>query len=64
MVQSWLLYHDDHILALNKPSGIAVQGGSGVTEHIDKYAPALRFEKTENPRLVHRLDKVSNFHLF
>jgi 23S rRNA pseudouridine955/2504/2580 synthase len=52
-----VIYRDDHIIALNKPPGLAVQGGSGTTKHVDGLAEALRFGYDENPRLVHRLDK-------
>ena len=59
--RAWLeravLYRDDDILALDKPAGLAVQGGSGQTRHLDAMLGALRFEASEAPRLVHRLDK-------
>ncbi len=57
MIQSCVIYRDDHILALNKPQGLPVQGGSGQTRHVDSLSEALRFGYDENPRLVHRLDK-------
>ncbi len=57
MLRACVIYRDAHILALNKPPGLAVQGGSKMTRHIDGMAEALRFEAAENPRLVHRLDK-------
>ena len=56
-VQSLVLYKDKDVIVLNKPAGLAVQGGTGVTRHLDGMLSALRFEKNENPRLVHRLDK-------
>ncbi|WP_119061833.1 RluA family pseudouridine synthase [Dichotomicrobium thermohalophilum] len=56
-VRSLVIHKDDDILALNKPPGLAVQGGSGTTEHLDRLLEGLTFEKTERPRLVHRLDK-------
>jgi len=56
-IQDLVLYRDDHVIALNKPSGLAVQGGSGTTRHIDGMLDALRYEASERPRLVHRLDK-------
>ena len=56
-VQSLVLYKDNDVLVLNKPAGLAVQGGTGITRHLDGMLAALRFEKSENPRLVHRLDK-------
>ncbi|MBE1282897.1 MAG: RluA family pseudouridine synthase [Rhodobacteraceae bacterium] len=57
MIQGCVIYKDDHIIALNKPPGLPVQGGSGQTKHVDGLGAALRFGLEENPRLVHRLDK-------
>ncbi len=57
MIRDCVIYKDDHVLALNKPPGLPVQGGSGQVRHVDGLGEALRFEKDENPRLVHRLDK-------
>jgi 23S rRNA pseudouridine955/2504/2580 synthase len=57
MIQSCVIYRDDHILALNKPPGLPVQGGSKLTRHVDGMAEALRFGAEDKPRLVHRLDK-------
>ncbi len=57
MIQSCVIYRDEHVLALNKPHGLAVQGGSGQKRHVDGLGEALRFGLDENPRLVHRLDK-------
>lgn len=55
--EEWVLYRDDMMLAINKPAGLAVQGGSGVTRHLDALLDGLRFGSEERPRLVHRLDK-------
>ncbi|MEQ8586700.1 MAG: RluA family pseudouridine synthase [Thalassobaculaceae bacterium] len=52
-----VLYRDDEMIAINKPAGLAVQGGSGTTRHIDGALDSLRFGAPERPRLVHRLDK-------
>jgi 23S rRNA pseudouridine955/2504/2580 synthase len=52
-----LLYEDDKVFVLNKPAGLAVQGGSGVTRHVDGMLEAWRNRKGEKPRLVHRLDR-------
>jgi 23S rRNA pseudouridine955/2504/2580 synthase len=49
------LYEDDHILALNKPFGLAVQGGTKTKRHLDGMLAALETDG-ERPRLVHRLD--------
>lgn len=56
-MQSLVIYKDNDVIALNKPAGIAVQGGSKTLRHIDGLLDALRFEKNEKPHLVHRLDK-------
>ncbi len=52
-----VLYKDDWLIALDKPAGLAVQGGRGQRLHVDALLDALRFEAPERPRLVHRLDK-------
>jgi 23S rRNA pseudouridine955/2504/2580 synthase len=57
MIQAAVIYRDEHVIALNKPPGLAVQGGSGQTRHLDALAEALRFGLDEKPRLVHRLDR-------
>ncbi|MBN9889652.1 RluA family pseudouridine synthase [Salipiger abyssi] len=57
LIQSCVLWKDDHIIALNKPPGLPSQGGSKQTRHVDGLAEALRFGFDEKPRLVHRLDK-------
>ncbi len=57
MIRGAVIFRDDHIIALNKPPGLATQGGSGQTRHVDGLAEALRFGMEDRPRLVHRLDK-------
>jgi len=57
MIRATVIYRDEHILALNKPAGLAVQGGSGQSRHVDGLSEALKFGFEEKPRLVHRLDK-------
>lgn len=57
MMREMVLFKDDHLIVLNKPSGLPVQGGSGQSRHIDGLAEALCFDFEEKPRLVHRLDK-------
>ena len=56
-LRSIILYEDADVLVLNKPMGLAVQGGSGTTRHIDGLLGALRSADGQRPRLVHRLDK-------
>ncbi|MGR3760698.1 RluA family pseudouridine synthase [Roseobacteraceae bacterium NS-SX3] len=57
MIQDCVLYKDDDIIAINKPSGLPTQGGSGQSRHVDGLAEALKFGLEDKPRLVHRLDK-------
>ncbi|MCA8931505.1 MAG: RluA family pseudouridine synthase [Rhodospirillaceae bacterium] len=52
-----VLYRDADLLVIDKPAGLAVQGGSGTTVHLDGLLAALQFEAAEPPRLVHRLDR-------
>jgi len=58
-LKSITLHEDADVLVLNKPMGLAVQGGSGTTRHIDGMLEALRQpgRDGQRPRLVHRLDK-------
>jgi len=58
-IKSITLYEDDDVLVLNKPAGLAVQGGSGTARHIDGMLGAMRgaHPDAQRPRLVHRLDK-------
>jgi len=57
MLRAMVLHEDDQMVVLNKPPGLAVQGGSKVTQSIDRMAVALVKEGEETPRLVHRLDR-------
>lgn len=56
-LRSILLYEDKDIYVFNKPAGLAVQGGSGMTRHLDGMMEALRDKQGQKPRLVHRLDR-------
>ncbi len=56
-VQSLVLHKDASIIAINKPSGLAVQGGTGTERHLDGMLEGLKFDFPERPRLVHRLDR-------
>jgi 23S rRNA pseudouridine955/2504/2580 synthase len=56
-LKSITLYEDDDVLVLNKPMGLAVQGGSGTFRHIDGMLPSMSSRNGQRPRLVHRLDK-------
>ena len=58
--KSLVIYKDKNIIVLNKPSGLAVQGGTNTTRHIDALLPALKYELEETPKLVHRIDKETS----
>lgn len=53
------LYEDKDIIVLNKPAGLAVQGGSKTTRHIDGILAGMG-EGEKRPRLVHRLDRETS----
>ncbi len=57
-IEKMILFEDEHVLVLNKPFGLAVQGGTGTKKHIDGMLEGMadRFGG-ERPRLVHRLDR-------
>ncbi|HEY3908330.1 MAG TPA: RluA family pseudouridine synthase [Stellaceae bacterium] len=57
MLQRAVLHRDEAVIVLNKPPGLAVQGGTKSERHLDGLLDALRFGHAERPRLVHRLDK-------
>ncbi len=52
-----ILFADEFLIAVDKPAGLAVQGGTGQNRHIDRMAPELGLGEEETLRLVHRLDK-------
>ncbi|MDH5749977.1 MAG: RluA family pseudouridine synthase [Rhodospirillales bacterium] len=56
-LHSSILFKDDSVIVINKPPGLAVQGGTGLRRHLDAMLDSLRFDSQERPRLVHRLDK-------
>jgi 23S rRNA pseudouridine955/2504/2580 synthase len=56
-LRSLILYEDQDMMVLNKPFGLAVQGGSGTVRHVDGLLDALSGPDGQKPRLVHRLDK-------
>jgi len=56
-LKAMVLYEDADVMVLNKPAGLAVQGGSGTTRHVDLMLEVMRDSKGQKPRLVHRLDK-------
>ncbi len=57
LIRGRVIHMDDSVLVIDKPSGLAVQGGTGLARHLDAMLDGLRFGAHERPRLVHRLDK-------
>ena len=61
LIRSLEIYRNDHYIAINKPAGIASQGGTDIDQHIDRLSYGLRDSQSEDPpRLVHRLDKQTS----
>ena len=56
-IRSLVIYDDGDIIAINKPSGLATQGGTNINRHVDGMLSALIKDGGPRPRLVHRLDK-------
>src|SRR3979490_992195 len=59
-LKDMILFEDDEVMVLNKPAGLAVQGGSGITRHFDQMLEVMRDAKGQRPRLVHRLDRETS----
>jgi len=59
-LQKMVLFEDADVMVLNKPAGLAVQGGSGLTRHVDGMLEVMRDAKGQRPRLVHRLDRETS----
>jgi 23S rRNA pseudouridine955/2504/2580 synthase len=59
-LKDMILYEDADVMVLNKPAGLAVQGGSGITRNVDDMLEVMRDAKGQKPRLVHRLDKETS----
>lgn len=56
-LRSLILFEDRDVMVLNKPFGLAVQGGSGITRHVDGLLETMTGKDGQKPRLVHRIDK-------
>ena len=57
MMRGLVIYEDDALIAIAKPAGLAVQGGSGTKRHVDQLMEAFVDKNGDRPKLVHRLDK-------
>ncbi|MET0364533.1 MAG: RluA family pseudouridine synthase [Sphingobium sp.] len=55
--QDMVIHRDAQAIVINKPPGLATQGGTKTHEHVDGLLDALEYERDDRPRLVHRLDK-------
>lgn len=58
-IYDYLLYDDDDVVIINKPAGLAVQGGTGIKESLDDWLVILQ-QEDERPKLVHRLDRETS----
>lgn len=56
-IRSLVLHRDADVIVLNKPAGLAVQGGAKTTYHVDGLLEGLKFDAEKKPKLVHRLDR-------
>ena len=56
-VKSWIIFKNKNLIAFNKPSGFAVQGGLRIKVSLDDVLEHLKFRNTNKPKLVHRIDK-------
>lgn len=59
-LKSLVLYEDDDVIALNKPAGLAVQGGTGLKENLDDSLMVFSRDGQTRPKLVHRLDRETS----
>ena len=59
-IKKLVVYKDKFKIFLNKPSGLAVQGGTNVKLNIDIMLDSLKFDLEERPKLVHRIDKQTS----
>jgi 23S rRNA pseudouridine955/2504/2580 synthase len=55
--RSLVIYEDEHAFVLNKPPGLATQGGTKTHNHLDRLLDGLADDRGNRPKLVHRLDK-------
>jgi 23S rRNA pseudouridine955/2504/2580 synthase len=57
MIQQTVLFKNADVIVIDKPPGLAVQGGTKITRSVDGMLDALRFDAPSRPKLVHRLDR-------
>lgn len=56
-IQSLVIHSDKSAFVINKPPGLATQGGTKTTDHVDRLLDGLVEDDASRPKLVHRLDK-------
>lgn len=56
-VRSLVIYEDEALIALNKPSGLSSQGGRAQVHTLDELLWAFARPGKSRPRLIHRLDR-------
>ncbi len=56
-VRSLVIEEDPAAILVNKPPGLATQGGTKTANHLDRLLQGLVSEDSPRPKLVHRLDK-------
>ncbi len=56
-IRDLVIHKDRQAIVINKPPGLATQGGTKTTEHVDGLLDGLTFDGESRPKLVHRLDK-------
>lgn len=56
-LNNMILFEDEDVIVLNKPAGLAVQGGTGLKENLDDMLGGLQGKASTKPKLVHRLDR-------
>ncbi len=59
-IKSFLIYEDNAVLVFNKPSGLAVQAGSGIVNDLDTLLNAFCKTPRKKPKLVHRIDRETS----
>ena len=58
--RSLIIHRDDHLVVVNKPPGLASQGGNRMSDHLDRLSAAMVPNGENRPRLVHRLDSETS----
>lgn len=60
-IHNLIIYKDKEIIAINKPSGLAVHSGPDIKIHLESHLPALKMDNyPEDPRIIHRLDRMTS----